>query len=87
MRVGSHDTLKPASASPFRVAGAPNVMLETVKRGEDDEHRAGGNDKATVILRLFEQFGGHAKATLKMSVHTPTSLPALPVKLKPVLML
>lgn len=39
---------------------AKNVTLETIKRGEDDER------EVTVILRLFEQFGGHAKATLQL---------------------
>ena len=53
-----------ASSSPFRVTGAPNVVLETVKRGEDDMFEMDGNQ--TVILRLFEQYGGHAKATLRM---------------------
>jgi alpha-mannosidase len=37
-------------------------MLETVKRGEDDIE----GEKTTVVLRLFEQYGGHAKATLRM---------------------
>jgi alpha-mannosidase len=53
-----------ASSSPFEVTGAPNVMLETVKRGEDDMVEMDG--RRTIILRLFEQYGGHAKATLRM---------------------
>ncbi|KAF9025150.1 glycoside hydrolase family 38 protein [Hymenopellis radicata] len=44
---------------PFAVQGAPNVFLETIKRGEDD-----GKKTTTVILRLYEAFGGHASATL-----------------------
>jgi alpha-mannosidase len=52
-----------AAKSPFRVAGAPNVKLETVKRGEDDE--VSGEGDKTIILRLYEHFGGHARATLK----------------------
>ncbi|EIW69817.1 hypothetical protein TREMEDRAFT_43495 [Tremella mesenterica DSM 1558] len=50
-------------ASPFSVEHAKNVMLETVKRGEDDM----ASGKTTIILRLFEQYGGHAKATLRIS--------------------
>lgn len=53
-----------AASTPFKVVGAPNVMLETVKRGEDDMFEMDG--KRTIILRIFEQYGGHAKATLKM---------------------
>ena len=53
-----------AATSPFKVVSAPNVMLETVKRGEDDMFEMDG--KRTVILRTFEQYGGHAQAELKM---------------------
>lgn len=48
---------------PFKIAGAPNVILDTVKRGDDDDFlssRAG----QSVICRLYESKGGHAKATL-----------------------
>ena len=44
---------------PFRVHGAPNVFLETIKRGEDDD-----KTKTTIVLRLYEAFGGHALAEL-----------------------
>ncbi|CAD6569406.1 MAG: Glycoside hydrolase, 38 vacuolar alpha mannosidase [Tremellales sp. Tagirdzhanova-0007] len=54
-----------ATTSPFKVSGAPNVVLETIKRGEDDMFEMDG--KRTIILRLFEQLGGHAKATLNIS--------------------
>jgi alpha-mannosidase len=54
-----------SAASPFRLVNGPNVQLETVKRAEDDNHSSG---KATIIIRLFEQLGGHAKPTLKMYV-------------------
>lgn len=37
-------------------------MLETVKRGEDDKD----GEAKTIILRLYEHYGGHARATLKM---------------------
>ena len=54
-----------SAASPFRLVNAPNVQLETVKRAEDDDH---SSNRATIIIRLFEQLGGHAKPTLKMYV-------------------
>lgn len=63
LRLGSGASAK---GSPFSVHGARNVVLETIKRGEDDVHSS-GKDK-TLILRLFEQYGGHAKASLNVCV-------------------
>ncbi|WRT70534.1 uncharacterized protein IL334_007532 [Kwoniella shivajii] len=54
-----------ALSSPFKLENAPNVMLETIKRGEDDDFSEDG--KKTIILRLYEHLGGHAKATLKVT--------------------
>ena len=56
--------------------GAHNVFLETVKRGEDDSFEEAVNldDKSvttTVILRLYEAYGGHAQARLLISHHLP----------------
>jgi len=43
---------------------APNVILETVKRSDDDEL---SNEADThIILRLYEAYGGHANAKLRM---------------------
>ena len=57
------------TSPPFTVEGARNVFLETIKRGEDDEKTHG----VTVILRLYEAYGGHARATLKIGGHIPVS--------------
>ncbi|KAF8155248.1 glycoside hydrolase family 38 protein [Mycena galopus ATCC 62051] len=57
--------LNTTTLSPFALSGAPNVFLETVKRGEDDSHKAGG--KTTVVLRLYEAFGGHARTQLRIA--------------------
>jgi len=62
--------------SPFVVEGARNVFLETVKRGEYDsfEETVNLDNKSvttTVILRLYEAFGGHAQARLRVSGHLP----------------
>ncbi|WOO79172.1 Alpha-mannosidase [Vanrija pseudolonga] len=65
VRLGTATSAVAAVSPPFSVTGAPNVFLETVKRGEDDVHSAG--KEQTVILRLWEQFGGHAKAKLNIS--------------------
>lgn len=69
-----------SAASPFKLVNAPNVQLETIKRAEDDDH---SSNKATLIVRLFEQLGGHAKPTLKvyvLSLHSPTLLLASGVR-------
>ncbi|KAF7352563.1 Glycoside hydrolase family 38 protein [Mycena venus] len=51
--------------SPFALSGAPNVFLETVKRGEDDSLKSSGT--TTVVLRLYEAFGGHARTQLRIA--------------------
>lgn len=52
--------------SLFSVTGAPNVILETVKRGDDDEFTTSAKGEKTVVLRLYEAFGGHARASLNV---------------------
>ncbi|KAI6019052.1 glycoside hydrolase family 38 protein [Pisolithus microcarpus] len=51
---------------PFSLHGARNVFLETVKRGEDDDFES-PTAKKTVILRLYEAFGGHGHAELRIA--------------------
>ena len=56
--------------------GARNVCLDTVKRGEYDSFGESVNldDKSvttTVVLRLYEAFGGHAQVRLIVSGHLP----------------
>lgn len=60
-----------ACRAPFSVVGAPNVILETIKRGEDDfdVDPVTRKDNTTVILRLYEAFGGHASARLVFGRH------------------
>ncbi|TFK38533.1 glycoside hydrolase family 38 protein [Crucibulum laeve] len=62
--------------SPFVVEGARNVFLETIKRGENDSFDApadfeteGNKSTTTVVLRLYEAFGGHATAHLRIGNH------------------
>ncbi|KAG8743759.1 Glycoside hydrolase, 38 vacuolar alpha mannosidase [Ceratobasidium sp. 414] len=45
----------------FSVVDAPNVVLETVKRGDDDH-----GSEQTIVVRLYEAFGGHARARLNV---------------------
>ena len=65
--------------SLFVVEDAPNVFLETIKRGEDDCVGSGdydwenGSTAMTVVLRLYEAFGGHTKAQLRIASYLPVS--------------
>lgn len=61
--------------SPFIVEGARNVVLETIKRGEEDTYPAtkGKKSVTTIILRLYEAFGGHANAQLRIASHIPVA--------------
>ena len=43
--------------SYFTVSNAPNVILDTVKCAENP-------GSGEIILRLYEAYGGHAKAVL-----------------------
>jgi alpha-mannosidase len=72
---GAQDLISSLKA-PFVVEGARNVFLETVKRGEYDSFESPANldDKSTtttIVLRLYEAFGGHAQANLRISDHLP----------------
>jgi len=51
--------------APFLVSGAHNVILETVKRGDDDD--VSGPGPETVVLRLYEAYGGHTTVRLMIS--------------------
>jgi alpha-mannosidase len=55
---------------PFVIQTAPNVFLETIKRGDDDHIPSSpsvlGKGQTTMVLRLFEAYGGHARAQLRI---------------------
>ncbi|KAI0085525.1 glycoside hydrolase family 38 protein [Irpex rosettiformis] len=59
------------SPSPFSLQGAPNVFLETVKRGELDHFGLEDVSKpsTSIVLRLYEAYGGHARVTLNIADH------------------
>ncbi len=48
-----------------------------MKRGEDDDYHASVTDSDsgtfTVVLRLYEAFGGHAKVQLNVARHIPVA--------------
>ncbi|KNZ71950.1 Alpha-mannosidase [Termitomyces sp. J132] len=54
--------------SPFTVEGARNVFLETLKRGENDSF-LNNSGATTIVLRLYEAFGGHAKVMVRIGGH------------------
>lgn len=60
-----------AHKSPFRLEGAHNVILETIKRAEDDVDPPKKTKRtgSTVILRLYEAYGGHATTKLRIASH------------------
>lgn len=56
-----------SSPKVFALVGDRNVLLETIKRGEDDhfgpDSRWNG-EKRHVILRIYEAYGGHGVVKL-----------------------
>ncbi|KAF7337346.1 Glycoside hydrolase family 38 protein [Mycena sanguinolenta] len=62
---GGSATSLNSSPLSFALAGAPNVIFDTMKRGEDDSFKAGG--KNTIVCRAYEAFGGHARAQLRIN--------------------
>jgi len=59
--------------APFIVENAPNVHLETIKRGDDDTFSANSKAQRTIVLRLYEAYGGHARANLRITSQLPIS--------------
>lgn len=50
-----------SSQHPFEIKGDRNIILDTVKRGEDDHFGSKSRKEQTVILRFYEAFGGHGQ--------------------------
>ena len=78
MKLVSHsDPSSPASSllSALRLTGSPSLILDAVKRGEDDEDVSRGElptrKGRSVIVRVYDSLGGTSRGTL----HT-----TLPVK-------
>ncbi|ORY82383.1 family 38 glycoside hydrolase [Leucosporidium creatinivorum] len=59
---------------PFKLNGTRNIILDTIKRGEDDHFAPKSKQGQTVILRLYEAFGGHghAKISTPLAVESAT---------------
>jgi len=75
IHVHEHDINMEASPlfkSPISMSGDPNVVLETIKRGDDDDFSTSHHSKKgeqTVILRFHDSHGGAGKA--KVTVDLP----------------
>jgi alpha-mannosidase len=73
------NVIAPKLQPPFLVLGANNVFLETIKRGENDSFgskkfdRPNKSTTTTVILRLYEAFGGHAQVRLEIGRQFPVT--------------
>lgn len=65
------DKIKVAMES-IQFSGSPNVILETVKRGEDDDDVTSTplkkRDGKSVIMRIYEAYGGRGNAKISTCV-------------------
>jgi alpha-mannosidase len=61
--------LAATSSHPLKLSGDKNLVLDTVKRGEDDEDVSRGElpvrKGQSVILRIFESLGGRGRGTVE----------------------
>jgi len=59
---------KPGVLSAFKILGADNLILDTIKRGEDDEDVSRGELPVkkghSVIVRVYDALGGKSKGVL-----------------------
>ncbi|KAH8919273.1 glycoside hydrolase family 38 protein [Atractiella rhizophila] len=59
-----------ARKSPVHIVGGSNVFIDTIKRGDDDDF-SGDEYSAvprTVVLRIYEAYGGHASVDLQIDL-------------------
>lgn len=57
---------------PISLSGSPSLILDTIKRGEDDEDvsrgELPGRKGKSVILRIYDSLGGTSKGTIETSL-------------------
>lgn len=74
MKVYSHPPSSTASSllSSVKLEGSPALILDCIKRGEDDEDVSRGElpkrKGRSIILRIYESLGGKARGTIKTSL-------------------
>jgi alpha-mannosidase len=61
-----------AFSTPIKLTGNPSLVLDTIKRGEDDEDVSRGElpkrKGKSVILRIYDSLGGTSKGTIETSL-------------------
>lgn len=74
MKIYSHPSDSTASSllSSITLHGSPALILDTIKRGEDDEDVSRGElakrNGRSIVLRVYESLGGKARGTIKTSL-------------------
>lgn len=74
MKVYSHPAPSTVSSllSSIKLEGSPALILDCVKRGEDDEDVSRGElpqrKGRSIILRIYESLGGKARGTIRTSL-------------------
>jgi alpha-mannosidase len=62
----------PSLLSSISLTGSPSLILDTVKRGEDDEDVSRGEftkrKGRSVILRIYDSLGGKSRGVIKTSL-------------------
>jgi alpha-mannosidase len=61
-----------AFSTPIKLTGNPSLVIDTVKRGEDDEDVSRGEllkrKGKSVILRIYDSLGGTSKGTIETTL-------------------
>ncbi|KAG0651153.1 Alpha-D-mannoside mannohydrolase [Hyphodiscus hymeniophilus] len=61
-----------ASSNPIKLTGNPSLILDCIKRGEDDEDVSRGELEIrkgkSVIVRIYDSLGGTSKGTIETSL-------------------
>lgn len=74
MKLYSHPSASTDSSllSSITLHGSPALILDTIKRGEDDEDVSRGElskrHGRSIILRIYESLGGKARGVIKTSL-------------------
>lgn len=62
-----------AFSNPIKLTGNPSLILDTVKRGEDDEDVSRGEllkrKGKSVILRIYDSLGGRSSGTIEATLN------------------
>jgi alpha-mannosidase len=60
-------------SNPIKLTGNPSLILDTIKRGEDDEDVSRGELAVrrgkSVILRIYDSLGGSSKGTIETTLN------------------